>query len=202
MSSRHTSPFDELLERSRRELDALYQDAATAMPGEAGGAEGSPPPRSEPAAPAAEADGGGRAGAPGDPASEPSGRAAASASHPPLASSRPRLPSAAPVERLLDERYGDGWRFEITSRRREGNEAIVVGALRLPGAGGVRTQFGSAAIAASGGGASGSVGGVAFSFREGESPGDPRAVEEAAFERARQDALANCAATTRDRNEA
>lgn len=201
MSSRLASPFDELLERSRRELDTLYQDAAAAMPGEAGGTGGAPP-LSEPAAPAREADGGGHAGVPGDPVPEPPERAAAPASPPPPSSSRPHLSSATPVERLLDERYGDGWRFEITSRRREGNEAIVVGALRLPGAGGVRTQFGSAPIAASGGGASGSIGGVAFSFREGESSDDPRAVEEAAFERARQDALANCAATTQARKEA
>ena len=201
MSSRLASPFDELLERSRRELDTLYQDAAAAMPGEPGGTGGAPP-LSEPAAPAREADGGGHAGVPGDPVPEPLERAAAPASPPPPSSSRSPLSSATPVERLLDERYGDGWRFEITSRRREGNEAIVVGALRLPGTGGVRTQFGSAPITASGGGASGSIGGVAFSFREGESSDDPRAVEEAAFERARQDALANCAATTQAPKEA
>ena len=191
MSSRFTSAFDELLERSRRELDALYEDAAPATPAAPGGSRGSPP-RSEPAATAAEADGGDRGATPGDPAPV---RGAMPASR------GPPSPST-PVERLLDERYGDGWRFEITSRRREGNEAIVAGTLRLPGAGGMRTQFGSALVAASGGGAPGSIGGVEFSFRKGEPPRDPRAVEEAAFERARQDALANCAATTRDRREA
>lgn len=160
MSARFTSAFDELLEQSRRELDALYRDAAPAGPS--------------------------RSAPPSDP---PPSTAPAQGANPPT----------APVERLLDERYGDGWRFEVTSRRREGNEAIVVGTLRLPGAdGGVRAQFGSAPIAPaarSGGGASGSAGGVGFSFG-GEGPrGDPRAAEEAAFERARQDALASCAAT-------
>ena len=168
MSSRFASAFDELLEQSRRELDALYRDAAPAGPSRS--ASSSAPP-SEPPPPAAPAQG---------------------ANHP-----------AAPVERLLDERYGDGWRFEITSRRREGNEAIVVGALRLPGTdGGARAQFGSAPIAAPGGGVSGSVGNVGFSSGGGGFREDPRAAEEAAFERARLDALGNCAATTRDLKEA
>ena len=185
MSTRFTSAFDELLEQSRRELDALYRDAAPAGP------SGSAPP-SDPPPSTAPAQGANPPDASGDPFPA---RAATPAPPRSPASSA----SAAPVERLLDERYGDGWRFEVTSRRREGNEAIVVGTLRLPGAdGGVRAQFGSAPIApaaGSGGGASGSAGGVGFSFGAGGPRGDPRAAEEAAFERARQDALASCAAT-------
>ena len=104
-------------------------------------------------------------------------------------------PAASPAERLLDERYGDGWRFEVTSRRREKDEAIVVGTLRLPGSGALRTQFGSARIPSGGGSGSGSAGGVAFSFGAGAGTGEsPFAAEEAAFERAREDALASCAA--------
>ena len=41
---------------------------------------------------------------------------------------------------------------------------IVVGTLRLPGTGGVRTQFGSARISTGGGATAGSAGGIAFSF--------------------------------------
>ena len=179
MSSRFTSPFDDLLAKNRRDLDALYRGAAPSGRGHAPTASpaSGPPPgssvhTSEPPSRGEQGPHGavdGRAGA-----AEPS-------------------PAASPAERLLDERYGDGWRFEITSRRREKDEAIVVGALRLPGAGGVRTQFGSARISTGGGSGSGSAGGVAFSFGGG-SGGSPLAAEEAAFERARDDALASCAA--------
>ena len=177
MSSRYTSPFDDLLAKNRRELDALYEGTG---PSRAARPSSGAPPR-EPApttsAPARAAE-----GAPGEsirpvsaetPAADPS-------------------PAPSPTERLLDERYGDGWRFEVTSRRRERDEVIVVGSLRLPGVGGVRTQFGSARIAA-GGSTAGSAGGVAFSFG-GTGGESPLAAEEAAFERAREDALANCAA--------
>ena len=164
MSSRYTSAFDDLLDKNRRELDALYEGTgrtASTRPGRApAAAPGSPGPA---AGTGADAPG-------GDP------------HH-----------AASPTERVLDERYGDGWRFEVTSRRRERDEVIVVGTLRLPGSGGVRTQFGAARIAAAGGAASGSAGGLAFSFGGGGG-GNPLAAEEAAFERAREDALANCAA--------
>ena len=171
MSSRYTSPFDDLLAKNRRELDALYEGTGPSRPGRlsSGSAPREPAPTTSAPARAAE-------GAPGE-------------------SIRPasaETPAASPTERLLDERYGDGWRFEVMSRRRERDEVIVVGSLRLPGAGGVRTQFGSARITA-GGGTAGSAGGVAFSFG-GAGGESPLAAEEAAFERAREDALANCAA--------
>ena len=178
MSSRFTSPFDDLLEKNRRELDALYEGTG---PSRTGRPSSGPPPR-EPApttsAPARAAE-----GAPGEsirpvsaetPAADPSS-------------------AASPAGRLLNERYGEGWRFDVTSRRREKDEVIVVGTLRLPGAGGVRTQFGSARISAGGGATAGSAGGVAFSFG-GASTESPLGAEEAAFARAREDALANCAA--------
>ena len=174
MSSRFTSAFDDLLEKNRRELDALYQGA------------GPSPPSRAPAAPAAPERGPAPTSAarpPGTDAAEPV----------PAAPAAPPPPAASPAERLLNERYGDGWRFEITSRRREKDEVIVVGTLRLPGAGGVRTQFGSARISAGGGATAGSAGGVAFSLG-GASAESPLGAEEAAFERAREDALASCAA--------
>ena len=177
MSSRYTSAFDDLLAKNRRELDALYEGTG---PSRAGRPSSGYPPR-EPApttsAPARAAE-----GAPGE--SIGSVSAEAPAADP--------SPAASPTEHLLTERYGDGWRFEVTSRRRERDEVIVVGSLRLPGTGGVRTQFGSARIA-TGGGTAGSAGGVAFSFG-GTGGESPIAAEEAAFERAREDALANCTA--------
>ena len=175
MSSRYTSAFDDLLAKNRRELDALYEGTggrASSRPG--------PAPAAPRSARATSAPGPGRA--PIAPA--PPDSAAAPAAGPP--------PSASPTERLLDEKLGEGWRFEVTSRRREGNEVIVVGTLRLPGSGGVRTQFGSARVAAGGGANAGSAGGVAFSFGGGGGE-SPLAAEEAAFERAREDALASCA---------
>ena len=172
MSSRYTSAFDDLLAKNRRELDALYEGTG---PSRAGRTSSGSPPR-EPA-PATSAPARAAEGAPGESIRPVSAEA----------------PAADPTERLLNERYGDGWRFEVTSRRRERDEVIVVGSLRLPGAGGVRTQFGSARIVAGGGATAGSAGGVAFSFG-GTGGESPLAAEEAAFERAREDALANCAA--------
>ena len=177
MSSRYTSAFDDLLAKNRRELDALYEGTG---PSRAGRPPSGSPPR-EPA--------------PTTPAQARASESTPGASSRPVSAEAPATdpsPAASPAERLLDERYGDGWRFEVTSRRRERDEVIVVGTLRLPGAGGVRTQFGSARIAAGGGGTAGSAGGVAFSFG-GSGDEGPHAAEEAAFERAREDALANCA---------
>ena len=172
MSSRFTSAFDDLLEKNRRELDALYQRSGPSTPSRTSAAPGIPEP-----APAS-------ATLPPDPAAVEPGPATPAA---------PPPPAASPAGRLLNERYGDGWRFEVTSRRREKDEVIVVGTLRLPDAGGVRTQFGSARISAGGGATAGSAGGVAFSFGGGSGE-SPLGAEEAAFERAREDALANCAA--------
>ena len=188
MSSRFTSAFDDLLAKNRRELDALYRGAAPSGGGRAPTASSVPamPPGSsiQAADPSREEKG----------PSGPGGRGGRAPGAEGEAGGAEPSPAASPAERLLDERYGDGWRFEITSRRREKDEAIVVGALRLPGAGGVRAQFGAARISAGGGGSgSGTAGGVAFSFG-GVAGGGALAAEEAAFERAREDALANCAA--------
>ena len=179
MTSRHTSAFDDLLEKNRRELDALYRDTGGAgLRGPGRTRDSSTTAKPAPAGPA--------------PASETSPREPV---RPVSGATTTADPSGggSPTERLLNERHGDGWRFEITSRRREKDEVIVVGTLRLPGSGGLRTQFGSARISAADDAASGSTGGVAFSFGGGAG-GSPAAAEEAAFERAREDALASCAA--------
>ena len=182
MSSRFTSAFDDLLAKNRRDLDALYRGAAPSGRGRAPAASPAPGPPPDPSVRAPEPPSREEKGPPGT----RDGRAGAA---------EPPPPAASPAERLLDERYGDGWRFEITSRRREKDEAIVVGTLRLPGSGALRTQFGSARIPSGGGSGSGSAGGVAFSFGAGAGTGEsPLVAEEAAFERAREDALASCAA--------
>ena len=177
MSSRYTSAFDELLAKNRRELDALYQGAGPSPPRRASNAPASAEPAAASTARPPDT-------APHDAGLSAPSEAAATAAPP---------PAGSPAERLLDERCGDGWRFEITSRRRERDEVIVVGTLRLPGSGGVRTQFGTARITSGGGSTGGSAGGVAFSFGRGGGE-SPLATEEAAFERAREDALASCAA--------
>ena len=182
MSSRFTSAFDDLLAKNRRDLDALYRGAAPSGRSRAPAASPAPGPPPDPSVRAPEPPSRGEKG----PSGTRDGRAGAA---------EPSPPAASPAERLLDERYGDGWRFEVTSRRREKDEAIVVGTLRLPGSGALRTQFGSARILSGGGSGSGSAGGVAFSFGAGAGTGEsPLAAEEAAFERAREDALASCAA--------
>ena len=174
MSSRYTSAFDDLLAKNRRELDALYQGAGPSPSRSTTPASGPRPASAS----------GTRTPDPVSRDEAPPARAAPAGEPPPVAS---------PAEHLLNERYGDGWRFEVTSRRREKDEVVVVGMLRLPGSGSVRTQFGCARIATGGGTRTGSAGGVAFSFGGGAGEG-PLAAEEAAFERAREDALASCAA--------
>ena len=189
MSSRLTSAFDDLLAKNRRELDALYQVSAPSGRGHAPTASPVPGLPSGPSDRAPEPPSREEKGSPGPVDRGDRGVAADGGTG---AAVEP-TPAASPAARLLDERYGDGWRFEITSRRREKDEAIVVGTLRLPGPGGVRAQFGSARISPGGGAGSGSAGGVAFSF--GGSTGEsPLAAEEAAFARAREDALTRCAA--------
>jgi hypothetical protein len=92
----------------------------------------------------------------------------------------------SPAAERLNARYGDGWRYEIVERRRDGDEAIVLCKLILKG-GAVRSQFGSATISAAPvAGASGNL-----KFRIGETPGGQ--TEREAFRRATEAALMNCA---------
>ncbi len=108
-------------------------------------------------------------------------------------------PAAAPVpveaasaasgsEAELNARYGTGWRHEITERRREGDEAVVLCRLTIPQMGIVKAQFARAPI---GGGSNvaGHAGGVAFRAG-GAGDGD----EAAAFAAAAEAALAKCLA--------
>jgi hypothetical protein len=98
-----------------------------------------------------------------------------------------RLGPDAPAARRLNERFGDDWRYEIVEQKRDGDEAIVLCKLTFGREGAVRTQFGRAKI--SHGPMAGASGGVRFKLDvAGEEAG-----EAAAFRRAIEAALSNCA---------
>ena len=98
----------------------------------------------------------------------------------------PGLDPNSPVLRQLRERYGNDWRFEVAERQRVGDEAIVLGKLTVGKDGGVRTQFGRAAISpAPVAGASGNV-----KFKLAAAGGETD--EREAFRRAIEAALTNC----------
>jgi hypothetical protein len=93
----------------------------------------------------------------------------------------------SPVTRLLNERFGNDWRYEVTERRRDGDEAIVLCKLFLGKEGALRSQFGRAKI--SEGPIAGAVGGVRFKIvSAGAEQG-----ERDAFRRATEAALMYCA---------
>jgi hypothetical protein len=93
----------------------------------------------------------------------------------------------SPVTRVLNGRFGNDWRYEITERRRDGDEAIVLCKLFLGKEGAVRSQFGRARI--SEGPVAGVSGGVRFKIG---SAGTEQA-ERDAFRCATEAALMNCA---------
>ena len=119
------------------------------------------------------------------------------AAPPPGAASPARAASAErPVVRRLNQRFGDKWRYEITERRRDGDEVIVLCRLTLPERNVTKAQFGFARIgrAGAGGAVRGSAGGMSFTLGAGESVSLAGDSEDAAYERAADDALAKCAA--------
>ena len=169
-----SSAFDELLERSRRELDALSSGSgAPAL---------SPTPRtsSNPSAGAAAAE---RSAARGVSARAPA--------TPPA--------SRTPAERALDEKLGAGWRYEVLDRTREGDELVVRCRVTAPARGVSRTWHGSAPLSGRGrGGASrmaGTAGNVRFSLGTGTGAKthDPIRTEREAEREAIESALAACA---------
>ena len=98
-----------------------------------------------------------------------------------------RLDTESNVIRLLNERFGNDWRYEILEQQRDGDEAIVLCKLVIGKHGAVRTQFGRATISR-GGTVAGASGGVRFKLDvSGAEPG-----EDAAFRRAAEAALNNC----------
>ena len=169
-----SSAFDELLERSRRELDALS------------GGSGSP------------------ALSPTSPASTGSSATAARSAAPGIAAratraSAPPPPSRSPAERALDEKLGPGWRYEVLDRTREGGEMVVRCRVTAPSRGVSRTWHGSASLSGSsrGGtsGMSGTAGNVRFTLGTGAGAErhDPIRAEHRAERQAIESALAACA---------
>jgi hypothetical protein len=100
----------------------------------------------------------------------------------------PRAPSAAgsAAARLLNERFGEDWRYEVVEETRDGDEAIVLGRLTFGKDGAVRTQFGRAKIAGSS--VAGASSGVRFKVGGSGTAQD----EGDAFRRAAEAALMNC----------
>lgn len=113
-------------------------------------------------------------------------------------STEPRRPTPAarrwtdPV-RFLDERYGDGWRYEVTDRRQDGDEAVVRCKLVIADRDITRTGIGRARIERTGSAVeiSGRADGVAFTAHAEAAA--PEISLQAAFDAAVTDALRKCA---------
>jgi hypothetical protein len=98
----------------------------------------------------------------------------------------PKVDADSVAARALNQRFGANWRYEITSQKREGDEAIVLGKLTFGRDGAIRTQFGRAKIA--GDTVAASSGGLRFKVGSTASVQDERE----AFRRAAEGALSNC----------
>jgi hypothetical protein len=102
----------------------------------------------------------------------------------------PRAASMAAADsaaaQLLNERFGQDWRYEIAEETRDGDEAIVLGRLTFGRHHSVRTQFGRATI--SGSPVIAASGGVRFKVGGSSTEHDERD----AFRRAAEAALMNC----------
>jgi hypothetical protein len=98
-----------------------------------------------------------------------------------------RLDPDSAAVRLLNERFGTDWRYEISEQRRAGDEVIVLCKLLLGRDGAIRTQFGRAKIS------DGPVGGVSGGVRFKIGSETAEYGEREAFRRAAEAALMNCA---------
>ena len=169
-----SSAFDELLERSRRELDALS--------GGSGGRALSPTSRTFTSSSTSSTTAATR-----DVAQGVSTRATTS---PPAARS--------PAERVLDEKLGPDWRYEVLDRTREGGEMVVRCRVTAPARGVSRTWHGSAPLFGARGGVAsgmtGTAGNVRFSLggSAGAPTDNPIQAEREAERQAIESALAAC----------
>ena len=173
-----SSAFDELLERSRRELDALSGGSgAPALSPTSRTSKGPSTAFSAPVAPAA----------------------SQGVSARPTRVSESPLASRSPAERALDDRLGPGWRYEVLDRTREGGELVVRCRVTAPAGGVSRTWHGSAPLSGAGrggvSGTSGTAGSLRFTLGGGSaaSAGDPIRAEREAERQAIESALAACA---------
>jgi hypothetical protein len=101
-------------------------------------------------------------------------------------SSSAKIDPDSAAARWLNEHFGNNWRYEIATQKREGDEAIVLGKLTFGRDNAVRTQFGRAKI--TGDAVAAASGGLRFKIGGGVSEQDERE----AFRRAAEAALSNC----------
>ena len=173
-----SSAFDELLERNRRELDAL--------------SGGSGSPTLSPASPASTSPTAGSVAASARIARQRDPSRATRASAPPP-------PSRSPAERALDEKLGPDWRYEVLDRTREGGELVVRCRVTAPARGVSRTWHGVAPLSGTGrggtAGMAGTAGNVQFSLGGSTATRshDPIRSEQEAERQAIESALAACA---------
>jgi hypothetical protein len=92
----------------------------------------------------------------------------------------------SPAARLLDERFGHDWHFQITEQTRDGDDVIVLGKLTFGKDNALRTQRGRARISRSP--VAGTSGGVRFEVGGFVTEQDERD----AFRCAAEAALMNC----------
>ena len=166
------SPFDDMLEENRRQFEDLSNGMRSRT-------------------------------APGTASEVPAVLPAPATSTParPATRARDSLPAPRPASsdavRFLNDRYGDGWRYEITDRRREGDEVVVLCKLVIEDQHITKSQFGTSRIDQVGDGedVKGSAGGIVFSVQSAKPPAAPSGNPvDQAFRRAEAAALANCAA--------
>ncbi len=170
-----SSPFDDMLEQNRKQFEDLYGGV---------GSEPAKESRSE--------------GPRRRPASATSGSVLPrSVQTPSAALAAPTIDRSSGPVRFLNDRYGDGWRYEITKRRQQGDEVIVRCRLIVGDQNIIRIQSGRALIYQFGDAVEfmGSADGVAFTARSedtsrGNATEDP---VEAAFNSAVENALTKCA---------
>ena len=187
------SPFDEMLEATQKEFEKLTggtgpRRARERRPETSRGRE--PAGLTAPIPP------------PNPPAPLPRAPAAATSAPAP-----PRPSAAAPrqaagklspeTENFLNQRLGNGWSFEVTERRREGDEVVARCKLSLADRNLSKTQYGRARVASAGeadGTLEGSADGLAFSIETNGAPlGGVAQSEDEAFQQAIESALAKCA---------
>jgi hypothetical protein len=169
-----SSAFDEMLERSRRELDALSGVGS-------GSPALSPTPRTT---------------------SRPRADTPSAARGASIRTSTPASPeSRSPAERALDGKLGADWRYEVLDRTREGGEFVVRCRVTAPARGISRTWIGTAPLSGAGGGGTsgtkGTAGNVSFTLGGGASSGagttDALRAKREAERKAVESALAACA---------
>jgi len=112
------------------------------------------------------------------------GKRKIAAREPFVASIKPGADS--PAARLLDDRFGHDWHFQIAEQIRDGDEVIVLGRLTFGKDNALRTQSGRARISPSP--VAGTSGGVRFEVRGFGTEQEERD----AFRRAAEAALTNC----------